>query len=113
MVFANLSMKFTSRICFSVLVRRRPKPDRRRALELLAGSRDGTEAIMIAHGFTIEQMVALVHAGLATATAERVVAGRRRSKSRGCASPRRGGRRGVPRRAAPGLRHRGGREQHF
>jgi hypothetical protein len=44
--------------------RRRPKPDRRRALEF-------------AHGFTIEQVVELVRAGLATATAERVVAGRR------------------------------------
>jgi hypothetical protein len=32
---------------------------------------------MIAHGFTIEQMVELVRAGLATATAERVVAGGR------------------------------------
>jgi hypothetical protein len=31
---------------------------RRRALELLASSRDGcTEAIMLAHGFTVEQMV--------------------------------------------------------
>jgi hypothetical protein len=55
---------------------RRPKPDRRRALELLAACRDGcTEAIMFAHGFTIPQMVELVRAGLATATAERVVAG--------------------------------------
>jgi hypothetical protein len=55
-----------------------PKPDRRRALELLASCRDGcTEAIMIANGFTIPQMVELVHAGLASATAERVVAGRR------------------------------------
>jgi hypothetical protein len=36
-----------------------------------------TEAIMLAHGFTIEQMVELVRAGLATATAERVVAGSR------------------------------------
>jgi hypothetical protein len=33
--------------------------------------------MMIAHGFTIPQMVELVHAGLATATAERVVASRR------------------------------------
>jgi hypothetical protein len=41
--------------------RRLPKPDRRRAL----------------HGFTIPQMVELVRAGLATATAARVVAGRR------------------------------------
>jgi hypothetical protein len=32
---------------------------------------------LIAHGFTIEQMVDLVHAGLATAKAERVVAGGR------------------------------------
>jgi hypothetical protein len=49
---------------------------RRRALELLAASRDGcTEAIMLAHGFTIEQMVELIRAGLATAKAERVVAG--------------------------------------
>src|SRR4029450_429682 len=56
---------------------RRPKPDRRRALELLASCRDGcTEAIMLAHGFTIGQMVELVRAGLATATAERMVAGR-------------------------------------
>jgi hypothetical protein len=59
-------------------LRRRPKPDRRRAFELLASCRDGcTEAIMIAHGFTIEQLVELVRAGLATATAERVVVGRR------------------------------------
>jgi hypothetical protein len=39
--------------------KRNPKPDCRRALELLAGSRDGcTEAIMLAHGFTIAQMTA-------------------------------------------------------
>ncbi len=57
---------------------RGPKPDRRRALELLASCRDGcTEAIMLAHGFTIEQMVEMVRAGLATAQAERVVAGGR------------------------------------
>jgi hypothetical protein len=57
--------------------RRLPKPDRRRALELLASCPDGfTEAIMLAHGFTVAQMVELVRAGLATATAERVVAGR-------------------------------------
>jgi hypothetical protein len=58
---------------------RGPKPDRRRALELLASCRDGcTEAIMLAHGFTVEQMVELVRAGLASATAERVVAGSRK-----------------------------------
>jgi hypothetical protein len=45
---------------------------------LLASCGDGcTEAIMIAHGFTVAQMVELVRAGLATAKAERVVAGRR------------------------------------
>jgi hypothetical protein len=55
-----------------------PQPDRRRALELLAASRDGcTEAIMLAHGFTVAQMVELVRAGLATATAERVATGGR------------------------------------
>src|SRR6266446_1264054 len=58
--------------------RRGRKPDRRRALELLASCRDGcTEAIMLAHGFTIDQMVELVRAGLATAQTECVVAGRR------------------------------------
>ena len=37
------------------------KPDRRRALELLAASRDGaTEAIMLAHGFTVPLIVELV-----------------------------------------------------
>ena len=46
-----------------------PKPDRRRALELLASSRNGaTEAIMLAHGFTVEQMIDLCISGLATAT---------------------------------------------
>ena len=60
------------------MARRHPKPDRRRALELLASSPDGaTEAIMIAHGFTVPQMVELVRSGLASATLERVVAGKR------------------------------------
>jgi hypothetical protein len=60
-------------------IRRRRQPDRQRALELLAASPDGcSEAIMIAHGFTVPQMVALVRAGLATATAERMVAGSRK-----------------------------------
>jgi hypothetical protein len=56
--------------------RRGPKPDRRRALELLAGSPDGmTEAILSAHGFTTDMLVDLIRAGLATAKTERVVAG--------------------------------------
>jgi hypothetical protein len=63
---------------------------RRRALELLASCREGcTEAIMLAHGFTIPQMVELVRAGLATATAERVVAGAL-SRLRRCGSQMRG-----------------------
>jgi hypothetical protein len=46
---------------------------------LLASCPDGcTEAIMIAHGFTIPQLVELIRAGLATATAEPVVAGARK-----------------------------------
>ena len=37
---------------------------RRRALELLAASPDGcTEAIMLAHGFTVEMLVELIRAG--------------------------------------------------
>ncbi len=53
--------------------RRGPKPDRRRALELLAGSRDGmTEAMLLAHGFTVDMLVDLIRAGLATANTERI-----------------------------------------
>jgi hypothetical protein len=45
---------------------------------LLAASRDGaTEAILRAHGFTVPQLIELVRAGLASATAERVVAGKK------------------------------------
>jgi hypothetical protein len=58
---------------------RRPPATRRRALELLASCRDGcTEAIMLAHGFTVPQMVELIRAGLASAYTERVVAGGQR-----------------------------------
>jgi hypothetical protein len=54
----------------------RPKPSRR-ALEMLADCpQEGcTEAVMLAHGFTIEQMVELVRAGLATASVQRIRAG--------------------------------------
>jgi hypothetical protein len=57
---------------------RQSKPDRRRALELLAGcGPEGcSEAAMKAHGFTVEQLVELVHSGLASATLTRVHAGR-------------------------------------
>jgi hypothetical protein len=55
-----------------------PKQQRRRALELLEASIDGTEAIMLAYGFKTELLVELVNAGLATASIERIVAGGRR-----------------------------------
>jgi hypothetical protein len=58
--------------------KRSPRPTRRRALELLAASRDGVaEAIMVAQGFTIDSLAELIRAGLATAKVERVVAGGR------------------------------------
>jgi hypothetical protein len=57
---------------------RGPKPNRRRALELLAGSRDGmTEAMLPTHGFMVDILVDLIRAGLATAKTERMVAGGR------------------------------------
>jgi hypothetical protein len=57
---------------------RRLRAERRRALKLLAGAPDGlTEALMMAHGFPVELMVDLIHAGFAIATAERVAAGPR------------------------------------
>src|ERR1700693_5428235 len=53
-------------------------PDQRRALRWLAGSPLGvTEAIMLAHGFTIEMLDALVRDGLATAEQREMRAGRR------------------------------------
>jgi hypothetical protein len=68
-----------NRDCAPMLTRpyypRRPNPDRRRALELLAGSRNGyTKAILRARGFSIDIMIELVKAGLATTKRERMVA---------------------------------------
>jgi hypothetical protein len=55
-----------------------PQPDRRRALALLAGSPDGApEAVLLAHGFKLDLLVDLVRDGLATATADRMRAGKR------------------------------------
>jgi hypothetical protein len=53
--------------------------EQRRALRLLArGGQDGyTEAIMLAHGFTISMLDGLVLNGLVTATPDTVLAGRR------------------------------------
>ena len=57
------------------------KPDRRRALELLAASRHGvTEALMLAHGFRADLLAGLCIAGLATSTPERMVAGVRKAE---------------------------------
>ena len=58
--------------------RRGPKPERRRALELLAASPDGcSEAMMLAHGFTVDFLVELIRTGMATTRIEGVVAGGR------------------------------------
>jgi len=47
---------------------RKSNTERRRALKLLASNADGcTEAIMLAHGFTVEFLVDMVRAGLAHA----------------------------------------------
>ena len=66
-----------------------PAPSGHRALELLADAgRDGVaEGLMLANGITIKTMVALVRAGLATATPQRVRAG---GRSRRCGLPTRG-----------------------
>jgi hypothetical protein len=57
--------------------RRRPKPYERRALTLLAGcgGEGCTEAVMLAHGFTADQLTKLVRLGIAAKTTERVVSG--------------------------------------
>jgi len=52
---------------------RGPKPDRRRAVELLAAY-GCSESLMVANGFTAELLIELVRAGLASAHAERTVA---------------------------------------
>jgi hypothetical protein len=58
--------------------RRGPKPERRRALELLAASPDGcSEAIKLVHGFTVDFLVDLIRTGMATTRTERVVGGGR------------------------------------
>jgi hypothetical protein len=56
-------------------MKRRPKPERRRALELLASSPDGcTEALLLANDFTIEMLLDLLRAGLVSASPERMIA---------------------------------------
>ena len=59
--------------------KRRANTTRRRALELLDASREGcTEAVMLAHGFTVDMLIELVTARLSTTQTERMVAGGRR-----------------------------------
>jgi hypothetical protein len=66
--------------------------ERHRALRLLAGSPLGvTEAIMLAHGFTIEMLTVLVRDGLATAEQREMRGGRaRRGLGRVSGLPRTG-----------------------
>jgi hypothetical protein len=45
---------------------------------------------MLAHGFTVEQMVEMINAGPASANVDRVVAGGRTMEVAACGSPRRG-----------------------
>jgi len=55
-----------------------PPATRRRALELLAASRDGcTERVMMVHGFSVDILADMVRAKLAAAKIERVMAGGR------------------------------------
>jgi hypothetical protein len=55
-------------------MKHRPKPERRRALELLAASPDGcTEALLLANDFAIEMLLDLLRAGLVSASPERMM----------------------------------------
>jgi hypothetical protein len=69
-----------------------PKPDRRRALELLAASPEGcTEALLFANGFTAEMLIELIRTELATP--ERMMAGGKQVEITVYGSLTRGGRR--------------------
>jgi hypothetical protein len=59
------------------MVKRQVISNWRRALELLASSADGTEAILFAHGFTEATIAGLIDTGLVTTTTKRVLAGQR------------------------------------
>jgi hypothetical protein len=57
---------------------RRPKPDHRRLLALLASSRDGlTETAILKRDCTVDQISELVRARLATASTQRILVGKR------------------------------------
>ena len=54
------------------------KFDHLRALSILAGSPNGcTEATMIGHGVTVDDMIEMIKAGLAAVTVERMIIGRK------------------------------------
>jgi hypothetical protein len=73
---------------------RRPKPDRRRGLELRASCRDGCmESIMLAHGFSIDMMVELVRAGLQRRGPSAWLPADARWRSSACGLPRKDGKR--------------------
>jgi hypothetical protein len=59
------------------------QPDRRRALEYRASHEGATEAIMLAHGFTVEQLVELVRTGLRARRPSAWSRAARRWRSRG------------------------------
>jgi hypothetical protein len=68
-------------MAYTPLRRRKHEPDATRsALEILAeaGVEGCSEAVLLARGFTIDQLVNLVSAGLATATPQSVVVGKNR-----------------------------------
>jgi hypothetical protein len=60
---------------------RRPQPTHIRALEVLAktGTEGCTEALMLAHGFASQLLVALLREGLAAGTTEHMVVGGRKN----------------------------------
>jgi hypothetical protein len=72
--------------------RRHPKtPNRHQTLEFLAACPNGcTETLMVANGFTAEVLIELIRTGLASAQAERVVAGGRAIEGRASADHRGG-----------------------
>jgi hypothetical protein len=65
------------------------KPHQRRAIVLLAGcgAEGCTEAVMLVHGFTTDQLAGLVRTGLVAKTTERVVSSGQTSRHRALPGP--------------------------
>jgi|SoiMethySBSTD1v2_1073268.scaffolds.fasta_scaffold530992_2 hypothetical protein len=56
----------------------RPPPNLQRVLALLASSRDGlTETVILKHGCTVKQINELLQGGMATASTQRILVGKR------------------------------------